>query len=168
MITPNAPSFIDSVTIRPYEHTDQDAVCHLYEEGRLAAPGDQPDDRDDINRIQTCYMEQARTNFWVADYEGKVIGMIGVIEIQPHLAKVRRLRVTPEFQRRGVGIKLMETALEFCRRQDYLKVVLDTGIRQDTALEVFDRFAFQHDRTRRIDGKDVLEFYLDLYHEPEG
>jgi hypothetical protein len=60
----------------------------------------------------------------------------------------------------------METAIAFCRHHGYLKVVLDTAFEARPAIEAFDRFAFHHDRTRSIGGKDLLEFYLDLYHQP--
>ena len=58
---------------------------------------------------------------------------------------------------------LLETAVEFCREQEYLKVRLDTRFEKSAALDLFDRIGFQHTRTKPADQKELLEFYLDLY-----
>jgi len=33
-------------------------------------------------------------------------------------------------------------------------------------MEVFEQLAFQHNRTKTVGGKELLEYYLDLYREP--
>ena len=37
----------------------------------------------------------------------------------------------------------------------------------DAAVDLFDRIGFQHTRTRPAPGKELLEFYLDLYRQPK-
>jgi len=157
---------LDQVEIRTYRRADSDAVRRLYEQGRLAGQEMPNDTAADIDNISEAYLAPDRAHFWVADYAGRVVGMIGVAEDERDLAEIRRLRVDPDYQGQGVANKLMETALSFCRHHDYLKVVLDTRLERGPAMDIFDRFAFQHNRTRDVGGKEVLEFYLDLYREP--
>jgi hypothetical protein len=45
----------------------------------------------------------------------------------------------------------------------YLKVVLDVRIERSPAISMFDNFGFLHSRERVIDGRKLLDFYLDLY-----
>ena len=93
--------------------------------------------------------------------------MVGVAGDEWNVAEIRRLRVAPPMQGLGVETKLLEVALPFCRQHGYLKVVLDTHMERGPAMELFDRFAFQHHRTKTIHEKDLHEFYLDLYRSPK-
>jgi ribosomal protein S18 acetylase RimI-like enzyme len=73
------------------------------------------------------------------------------------------LRVRPDNQRRGIGAKLMETALKFCQDHQYLKVTLDTYMDHEPAVRLFEKFRFRHSRSRVVGGKELRYFYLDLY-----
>jgi len=120
----------------------------------------------DIENIDGAYIVPNRCCFWVGEYDQQVIAMIGVAEDEQDVAEIRRLRVQPDIEDPvNIARRLVETAIGFCRHHGYLKVVLDTRITHSVAIEVFDKFAFHHTRTRVIHGKDVLEFYLDLYRE---
>jgi len=161
----------DSVVIRPYQPQDQGAVARLYTAGLLAGQIPDNDSGADIDNIGEAYLAAERANFWVAQHEGSIVGMVGVAEDEPNVAEIRRLRVEPDLQGHGIGMLLMETALGFCRHHGYLKVRLDTRLEQvqtGLAAQMFDRFAFQHHRTKEVAGKAVLEFYLDLYREPRN
>jgi len=158
------------LTIRDYVPADQPKVSRLYTEGLLAGQIPPNDTGADIENIEEEYMRNERAHFWIAEYEGEAVGMIGVAEDEPNHAEIRRLRVEPRYQSRGVAVKLLETALGFCHHHGYLKVVLDTRLETSpgAAIAIFDRFAFQHTRTRTVQGKEVVEFYLDLYREPKA
>ena len=156
---------IDHVRIRTYEPQDQEAVNRLYTDGLLGGQIPPGDTGADIENIDEAYLHSEMTHFWVAEYEGRVVGMVGVAEEERHLAEIRRLRVEKPFQHSDIGIKLMEMALAFCRHHAYLKVVLDTRIERGPAMAIFEKFAFQHHRTKTVHGKELLEFYLDLYRQ---
>ncbi|MDX1682839.1 MAG: GNAT family N-acetyltransferase, partial [Phycisphaeraceae bacterium] len=114
-----------------------------------------------------AYLDQPHNGFWVAEIDGEVVGMIGVSVEDNHVAEIRRLRVQPDWQAAGstVPATLIETTLAHCKHHGALKVVLDTRFERDAALDTFDRFGFQHTRTRNVQEKDLLEFYLDLYRQ---
>ncbi len=71
------------------------------------------------------------------------------------------------YRRHGVGTRLMEHALTFCRRNGYLKVILDVRIERGPAISLFEKFGFQLARAREIDGRRMLDFYFDLYRSEE-
>ena len=155
------------VQIRTYQPADQSAVSRLYTEGLLSGQIPNNDTGADIENIRDAYLDTDRAHFWVAEHAGRVVGMVGVAEDEPNVAEIRRLRVEPDLQNTDIGRELMEAALSFCRHHGYLKVRLDTRMEKGTAAALFDRFAFQHHRTKDVPGKEVLEFYLDLYREPK-
>ena len=162
---PPAPARPDSpaVHIRTYAPDDRPAVRRLYRDGRLSGTRNHNDDDADLARIPANYLADPRTHFWIAEAGGYAAGMVAVAQDHRDQAQVRRLRVDPRFRRRGIGRQLVGAAVAFCQDHGYLKVVLDTSYEQPAAIELFHDFGFQHVRTRNIYGKDVLDFYLNLY-----
>ena len=157
--------------VRSYEERDHDEVAKLYGDGLLAGQIAPNDSGADLDYIREAYFDDDRHHFWVAEIDGNVIAMIGVASDEPHTAEVRRLRVNPDHQQTtGIASKLLEYAIAHCKHHGYLQVRLDTRFERDAAVGLFDHVGFQHTRTRSMHGKDLLEFYLDLYRpdKPEG
>jgi len=156
----------ERLSVRTFREADQPAVARLYTDGLLAGQIAPNDTGADIENIQDAYLGDDANHFWVAEVDGQVLGMIGVAREEEHTAEIRRLRVDPQWQGTPLAGRLVETALHHCQHHGYLKVVFDTRFDPDTALDLFDRFGFQHRRTKSVQGKDLLEFYLDLYRQP--
>jgi N-acetylglutamate synthase-like GNAT family acetyltransferase len=161
---------IPGLTLRSFEARDQQVVSHLYDQGLLAGQIAPNDSGADIDNMREAYFDNERHHFWVAELEGKVIAMIGVVSDETHTAEIRRLRVDPAHQQTTIASTLLETAIAHCKHHGYLKVRLDTQFERDAAVGLFDHVGFQHTRTKSMHGKDLLEFYLDLYRpdKPDG
>ncbi len=164
----DAPGRFDPATveIRLATSADRPQVEALYlaggEDGHLR----DNDTGADIAHLADAYLdEDGGSGFWVAMLDGAVIGMIGVQRTSDDSADVRRLRVRPEYRRRGVGSRLLETAIDFCRDRGYLKVVLDVRVERAPAIAMFQKFGFTHAAERDVAGRRTLDFYLDLYRE---
>ncbi|MEX0775445.1 MAG: GNAT family N-acetyltransferase [Phycisphaeraceae bacterium] len=154
----------EKLIVRTFDPRDQAEVSRLYVEGLLAGQIAPNDTGADIENIHQSYLTDDKNHFWVAELDGKVLGMIGVShDHEEHTSEIRRLRVERDWQQLGIGAKLVETALTFCRKSGALKVVLDTQFERNTAMDLFTRFGFQHNRSKTHHGKELLEFYLDLY-----
>jgi ribosomal protein S18 acetylase RimI-like enzyme len=153
-----------SVIIRSYRASDRAACQQLYLEGLLGGRLAENDTGLDIDDIDSAYLSQKASHFWVAELpDGTIAGMIGVQQHEPGVGEIRRLRVSPANRRRGIGSALLTRALEFCRDHATLKVMLDTFMEREPALRLFEKFHFRHERTREANGKQMLLFYLDLY-----
>lgn len=152
----------DSIVIRSFRSEDLDACRRLYVEGLLGGHLAENDTGIDIDDIQAAYMTGGN-HFWVAEYNGQVVGMIGVQQHDEGVGEIRRLRVSDAHRRRGIGSKLVETALRFCADHNYLKITLDTFMDREPAIKLFEKFRFRHSRTRELHGKELLYFYLDIY-----
>ena len=164
----HATDTIDGLNVRPFQPDDQPAVARLYTQGLLAGQLAPNDTGADIENIDQAYFDSPRHQFWVAEVHGQVVGMIGVASDERDTAEIRRLRVDPAYQDTGIAHALLQTAVSHCRHHGYLKVVLDTRFEHDAAVDLFDQVGFQHNRTKEMHGKDLLEFYLDLYRRREG
>jgi len=151
--------------IRTFRTIDQPHVSRLYSDGLLEGQLPPNDTAADIDNIFDGYLSDPSGHFWVAELDGQVIGMIGVANESEHLAEIRRLRVDKDWQASPIAERLIETALAHCREHGYLKVVFDTRFERTAALHQFDRFGFQYTRTKSVQNKELLEFYLDLYRQ---
>ncbi len=159
---------LQGLTLRSFEPDDQQAVSRLYNEGLLAGQIAPNDSGADIDNMREAYFDSDRHHFWIAELAGRVIAMIGVASDETHTAEIRRLRVEQAYQQTDVAGMLLETAISHCKHHGYLKVRLDTRFERDAAVGLFDSVGFQHTRTRSMHGKDLLEFYLDLYRQDKN
>lgn len=158
----------EKLVVRTFDPADQHDVTRLYSEGLLQGQPAPNDTGADVENIHEAYFDQDRHHFWVAEVEGQVVGMIGVASDEPHTAEIRRLRVDGDYQNTLIPARLLETAVNHCKHHGYLKVRLDTRFERDAAMDLFDRIGFQHTRSKNLHGKELLEFYLDLYRDPDA
>lgn len=165
MNTPDSHFDYENLAVRSFTAADQADVMRLYEHGLLAGHIAPNDTGADIDNIQEAYFDETRHHFWVAILSETVVGMIGVGSDEEHTAEVRRLRVEPSHQSSPVADHLLQTAINHCKSNGYLKIRLDTRLEKTEATDHFKRQGFQHTRTRTAPGKEVLEFYLDLYRD---
>lgn len=160
------------VRIRSFRPSDQRGCQRMYLEGQIGGQIADNDTGFDISDIHAAYMKCPGGHFWVAETpEGEIVGTIGVQQHDQGVGEVRRLRVRNDYRRRGIGSALMEAALGFCQEKGYLKVTLDTFMEREPAVRLFEKFRFRHSRTKKVNEKDLMYFYLDLYmsdHRPHG
>jgi ribosomal protein S18 acetylase RimI-like enzyme len=152
-----------SVKIRSFTPVDLPVCRTLYLEGLIGGKIAENDTALDLDDIATVYMKPGN-HFWVAENErGQVVGMVGVQHHETATGEIRRLRVAADHRRRGIGSALVETALKFCQDNQYIKITLDTFMEREPAINLFRKFRFRHEHTRRAAGKELMYFYLDLY-----
>lgn len=156
------------VTIRSFHPDDQAACRKLYVEGLIHGKIADNDTGFDIDDIAASYMKRPGDHFWVAVTKAgeEVVGMVGVHQHEEGTGEIRRLRVRQDHQRRGIGSKLMETAVQFCQECGHLKVTLDTFMDREPALKLFEKFHFRLSRSRMVGEKELMYFYRDLYTGP--
>jgi N-acetylglutamate synthase-like GNAT family acetyltransferase len=163
MPNPAPHDALDHCNVRTYRPEDHPAVLDLYDHGLLTGHLDPYDTAADMENIAEAFFSDPRDHFWVAEIQGQVLGMVGVVHEERDVAEVRRLRVHKDWQNTPMAERLIEMALAHCRKHAYLKVVLDTRFEQSAAMDLFTRFGFQHTRTKSLHGKELPEFYLDIY-----
>ena len=158
-----------STTIRNATLLDLSHIQRLFDESVYEGHTRINDTGADIENFADAYIDGPdNCDFWVAEVEQEIVGMIGVQEIGDDVAEVRRLRVKEGHRRQGIGTSLMEQAIAFCRDHGNVKIVLDVRIERGPAIELFKKFGFFRSRTRETDDHKLLEFYVDLYNEPHA
>jgi GNAT superfamily N-acetyltransferase len=84
-------------------------------------------------------------SLWVAEHEGDFTGSIAIDgkHSESSDARLRWFIVEPEWQGKGIGQKLIEQALIFCRERGYKKIVLWTFAGLDPARIIYERAGFR-------------------------
>jgi GNAT superfamily N-acetyltransferase len=149
------------VLMRTYEPQDREQVWALHQEGLRDTDALYPDADprwdDDLRRIEEVYLTEG-SHFWVAEAGDGLVGMTAVLHEDVETARLRRMRVTAGWRRRGLGQALLEVAEEFCRRHGYRRIVLDTTDRQQAARRLYERNGYVSTGERQL-GEMQMVFY---------
>jgi len=104
--------------------------------------------------------------FWLAMTDEKIIGGVAIDgnETQTSGARLRWFIVDPEYQRRGIGQRLLEEAIAFCRKANIRSVYLHSFAGLDAARHVYERFGFvlREEKQDKTWGKTVTEQTFEL------
>ena len=158
----------DRIRIRSYRPTDQRAVIHLHTSGVPGGASLVDPPTGEFADMQGVDTRRSQDRIWVAEAGREVVGMVGLIEERPGVAVIRRLCVAPTWQNTDLTRRLVLAALRHRRCGGALKVILDTPCDSDRAIRLLGDLGFQYTRTRNESGRELIEFYLNLYKHDEG
>jgi ribosomal protein S18 acetylase RimI-like enzyme len=162
------PGSKEDITIRSAMEADADVALRLFQEDLKALSSTERLDDGDLRNLSESYLEDAESGFWMAEYKGDVVGMIGVRAGSDHTAEICRLRVQLEHRRRGIGTRLLEQAVTHCRQRGLLKISLDVLSDRRPAIDLIEKTGFRLNREREVADRVLMDFYLDLYQERGG
>jgi GNAT superfamily N-acetyltransferase len=97
--------------------------------------------------------DPARDGAWFARAGGQIIGGIFIVGGDPDGARLRWFIIDPAYQGRGLGNRLMEAAVAFCKERGFRRVYLTTFAGLDTARHLYEKFDFR--LCREMDAADL-------------
>ena len=105
-----------------------------------------------------------RERIWFVDEDGELVGSIAIIEHSASVAQLRWYLLHPRLRGKGLGKRLMDDAIAFCRAAGYKKVFLWTVSSLLTAARVYEKSGFHisEEKTHEIWGKVLTEQRYDL------
>lgn len=105
-----------------------------------------------------------RDRLWVAEIDGRLVGSIGIVGREGGAAQLRWLLVAPEARGRGLGQRLLDEALAFCRDSGCASVYLWTISLLPTAAAMYLRAGFRKTEETGPSwwGREVTEERYDL------
>ncbi|KAA0706621.1 putative N-acetyltransferase CML1 [Triplophysa tibetana] len=115
----------------------------------------------EISDIQANFLDNPVNHFWLAEAEvngrSKVAGLLAVVGIKDgiccdcwngnvegtgSLGAIFQLTVSLPQRRKGLGTQLVETAIEFCKKQGLSCVVVEISSPQTAAISLFRKLGF--------------------------
>ena len=156
---------MDNVVLRRYQSSDYEAILQLHFQG-LQQYGVHinseliPGLDDDLGRIEEEYLKNGE--FLTATINGNIVGMGAFRKIDSKTAEIKRMRVRPEYQGRGIGSLILDTLIEKARQLGYRKLILDTTERMKVAQHLYRSRGFKEYKRGSIRDITIVYYELDL------
>ncbi|TDC93584.1 GNAT family N-acetyltransferase [Nonomuraea deserti] len=131
--------------IRRYRWSDLDTILTLHQICLAQVglvPGDGVYYDDDFPRIQEIYLA-CGGDFLVGEVDSRVMAMGGLKPVDTCTAEICRLRVHPDFQRRGFGEAMLVTLQQRAVELGFERVRGDTTLNQEAALALYARHGWR-------------------------
>ncbi|MCW2879168.1 MAG: GCN5-related N-acetyltransferase [Sphaerisporangium sp.] len=159
------------LVLRRYRWSDREAVWGLHRTC-LAQVGITHGDgvyyEDDIPHINRLYLAD-RGEFLVGEVDGAgIVAMGGLRRIDDETAEMCRLRVHPDFQRRGFGTLILDALEESAAQLGYRILRGDTTLGQGAALELYRKYGWRELRREERGGLVVVYGEKQLIAEPSS
>ena len=159
------------VTIRPFQSGDVGYVAQLH--------GDFYKKQHDFFQVFEYYVMKGLTEFmydssggelWIAEVDGYRAGSIAIVRDNESTAQLRWFILDSEYQGLGIGSKLIEAALHYCKEHKFKHIYLWTISMLHAARHLYAKYGFtlteEKENTEWCRNKLIEERWdLDLSHE---
>jgi GNAT superfamily N-acetyltransferase len=96
---------------------------------------------DDLRDVRGTYLDSGG-EFLLGLTDGKLVAIGGLLRRSPEEAEIKRMRVHPDFQRRGIGRLLLEGLEGRARALGYRAIRLDTTDRQTAVRQLHENAGY--------------------------
>jgi len=90
----------------------------------------------------------AKDRFWFAQRGESLVGAIAIVHHTEEKAQLRWFLLLPEARGRGIGEAMLQNAVDFCRKQGYHTVHLETTDDQQKAIRMYEKVGFRQTGAR--------------------
>jgi len=134
---------IPEISIRPFKPGDVGYVASIH--GKIYSTTYQ------FGRVFEYYVMKGLSEFllnpnggelWVAEVNGEIVGSIAITKANESVAQLRWFVLDEKYQGLGIGKKLIETALNFCKENQFDHLFLWTVSTLETARYLYKKYNF--------------------------
>ncbi|MFX1586371.1 MAG: GNAT family N-acetyltransferase [Promethearchaeota archaeon] len=103
--------------------------------------------------------DPTKEKMWIVENENEIIASIAIVKMDEETAQLRWLLVEPNERNKGIGKKLVNDALNFCKNHGYKKVILGTFSDLIVARSIYEKNGFRliESKTHYIWGQNLTE-----------
>ncbi|MFZ2149710.1 MAG: GNAT family N-acetyltransferase [Minisyncoccia bacterium] len=158
---------MENIILRRFEKKDEDAIYNLHvtvmkHAGTFIYVAKLRKEWDkDLKNIEEIYIKN-KGEFYVATAEDKIIGMGAIRKVDETTAEVKRMRVEPSMQGKGIGKLILDRLIERAKELGYKKLILDTGEEQKTARHLYETRGFKEYNRGEIAGQETIYYQVEI------
>jgi N-acetylglutamate synthase-like GNAT family acetyltransferase len=106
----------------------------------------------------------ARERLWIAERDGRIVGCVAIVAAAAQAAQLRWFLVDPGARGMGLGKRLLQEAVAFCRECGYASIILWTVSDLAAAAHLYRSAGFRkvEEKPGRMWGRDVVEERYEL------
>ena len=151
--------------IRRYQDANNPAVWELHHLALGPTGAYYPGKwNDDLHDIQNHYLNNGG-EFLVGILDGKIVCMGAFRRKSDTLAEIKRMRVLPEYQRRGFGQIILNQLEEKASQLGYTELCLDTTTLQIAAQKMYEKNGFTATGRGQVPPFEVIFYHKSLISE---
>lgn len=127
--------------------------------------------KQDLKDISETYVQKKDSCFWMAEVDGRVVGMVACLPNNnaPACLELKRMSVRRSHRGMGVAKALCRTVADFTRDRGYAAVVLYTSVVQTDGQKLYEHMGYEKTRefvlpelAAKITNFTLFEYRLDL------
>lgn len=131
---------VPNLKIRRYKPSDNEAVWELHRlalepTGAMLSDGKW---NDDFNDIENHYLNNGG-EFIVGTIDNRIVCMGALRKKSETMAEIKRMRIHPDYQRKGLGQLILDRLEERARQLGYTELCLDTTTKQVPAQKLYEK-----------------------------
>ena len=115
----------------------------------------------DWKDIEGVYLNSGG-DFFVVTVNEKIIGMGALRKIDETTAEIKRMRVEPTLQGRGIGKQILDKLIERARELEYKKLILDVAEKQKTAQHLYETRGFVEWKRGQLEGQETIWYQKEI------
>ena len=98
-------------------------------------------DREILDHPKSAVIEIGGQIFF-AVVDGRAAGTVAMIPYKDDGFELTKMAVDPAFRGRGIGDKLMQACIDFCRSRGRSRIILESNTKQAAAIKLYRKFGF--------------------------
>ena len=144
-----------NITISRYVSSDQQGVKQVVLDGFKDFGFEYLEEYDsDLEDPKKHYIDKGGMFFVLKDDE-KIIGTVAIVNKGNKVAELKRLYVDKEYQGKGFGSKLLDTAIAYCKEKGFTKLEFETNKKFTKAHLLYQKRGFKTIR------EDKKSYYME-------
>lgn len=135
----------DDFKIRNYNSEDIEYIINLHKELYSHEYKFSSAFSDYVEKYVTLFHkshDKNRENIWIAEINSKPVGLIAIVKESKDIAQLRWFLIEPDMRGKGLGHRLIKTALDFCEEKKYTHVFLWTADILKSARHIYKSYGF--------------------------
>jgi len=150
-------------TLRRYTPADREAVEYLHvhaiqQAGAYLGRGLWD---DDVYAIEETYLNN-QGEFLIGEWDGLFVAMGALHRTSPERAEIKRMRIHPDYQRRGFGQIILSELEASARIMGYKILHLDTSVVQVAAQKLYEKNGYHEVGRDNYQGLEVILYEKQL------
>lgn len=129
------------MTIRPFNSSDTSIFKELNVAWLEKYFFVEPYDNEVLSNPYPYIIDKGGYIFMV-DFEGKTVGTMSLIYVEPGIYEFTKMAVDPSVQGKGVGKQMMEDVIAFAKAEKFKSLILYSNTILENAIHIYKKYGF--------------------------
>lgn len=105
-----------------------------------------------------------RSRIWITEENTKIQGCMAIVCIDDETAQLRWFLLEPSMRGKGIGKRILEEGIQFCKERGYKSIILWTVNLMEAAIHLYKKYGFKlkEEKKHILWGKDLIEQKYEL------